>query len=271
MAKLTMAKTLKDAGHQEHMGLGSLVGDIGWRGRWGLAVDSPRAWARGQAGGPGQVEGVGDQVADLIAEGPQKDTEGKPSALPGGMGVMAPGGMGVRWQTPATGLFQVTVLEAKGNVGSRIEAHCIPRADWYIELGAMRIPGNHRLSSKFIWKSELNLTEFCPCINQTWVLVNRVRQHLGAMHTNPDLLGYSVRAHEAGKMAEQLLEQSLMKVEEELKGSSCCHMLEKFNSFSTKQMIWDLLNTDSGYYAAFKETLRGFIFFHEPWWTVGWE
>ncbi|EHB16121.1 L-amino-acid oxidase [Heterocephalus glaber] len=174
---------------------------------------------------------------------------------------------------------QVTVLEAKGNVGGRIETHRVPGADWYIELGAMRIPRNHRLSIEFVRKLGLHLTEFCPCNNQTWVLVNRVRQRFGAVQANPDLLGYVVRAHEAGKTAEQLFEQSLRKVEEELRSSSCRRVLEKYDSFSTKeylikvgnlsrgavQMIGDLLNADSGYYEAFMETLRGFIFFfHEP-------
>lgn len=173
---------------------------------------------------------------------------------------------------------QVTVLEAKGTVGGRIETHRIPGADWYIELGAMRIPWNHRLSREFIRKLGLSLTEFCSFNNQTWVLVNRVRQRSGAVQANPDLLGYAVRAHEAGKTAEQLFEQSLRKVEEELKSSSCRRVLEKYDSFSTKeylikvgnlsrgavQMIGDMLNADSGYYEAFTETLRGFIHFHEP-------
>ncbi|XP_012870979.1 PREDICTED: L-amino-acid oxidase-like [Dipodomys ordii] len=68
-------------------------------------------------------------------------------------------------------------------------------------------------------------------------------------------------------------------VVEELKTSSCSRVLEKYDSFSTKeylikvgnlsrgavQMIGDLLNADSGYYEAFTETLRGIIsFFQEP-------
>lgn len=56
------------------------------------------------------------------------------------------------------------------------------------------------------------LKEFCPCNNQTWVLVNGVRQRSGAVQADPGLLGYSVRADEVGKTAEQLFDASLRKV-----------------------------------------------------------
>lgn len=56
------------------------------------------------------------------------------------------------------------------------------------------------------------LKEFCPCNNQTWVLVNGVRQRSGAVQADPGLLGYEVRADEVGKTAEQLFDKSLRKV-----------------------------------------------------------
>lgn len=56
------------------------------------------------------------------------------------------------------------------------------------------------------------LKEFSPCNNQTWVLVNGIRQRTGAVQADPGLLGYSLRADEMGKTAEQLFDKSLRKV-----------------------------------------------------------
>lgn len=40
--------------------------------------------------------------------------------------------------------FQVTILEKSGWVGGRIRTFRPEGQDWYVELGAMRLPGKHR-------------------------------------------------------------------------------------------------------------------------------
>lgn len=86
------------------------------------------------------------------------------------------------------------------------------------EDGSLPHPGSdvsdslHRLSHGLIRKFGLTLKEFRPYNNQTWVLINGVRQRMGAVQADPSLLGYPVRADEVGKTAEQLFDESLRKV-----------------------------------------------------------
>ncbi|TKC37942.1 hypothetical protein EI555_001439 [Monodon monoceros] len=194
------------------------------------------------------------------------------------------------------------MLATRACVGGRIETDRVPGAQWYVELGAMRIPANHRLSHEFIRKFGLKLKLGAG---------QRGAQRMGEVQAYPRLLGYQVRANEEWKTAEQLLLESLPGsmnipnsrtppsltlprwrqvsrfvriihsglVVEELKSSSCSQVLEKYDSFSTKgyliksgnlsrgavQMTGDLPNADVGYYEAFLETLHAITsLFQEP-------
>uniref|UniRef100_A0A8C5YQG8 Amine oxidase n=1 Tax=Marmota marmota marmota TaxID=9994 RepID=A0A8C5YQG8_MARMA len=156
---------------------------------------------------------------------------------------------------------QVTVLEASGHVGGRIETHRVPGTQLYIELGAMRIPINHRLCHEFIRKLGLTLKEFFPSNNQTWVLINGVRQRMGIVQADPSLLGYSVKADEVGKTGDQLFDEAFRKLP---KHSDLVYLIKVGNlSHGAVQMIGDLLNTDSCYYESFIETLRDMIIFSQ--------
>lgn len=47
-------------------------------------------------------------------------------------------------QPPPQIAFQVTILETSSRVGGRIRTYREEGQDWYVELGAMRLPGKHR-------------------------------------------------------------------------------------------------------------------------------
>nr|XP_058133883.1 LOW QUALITY PROTEIN: L-amino-acid oxidase-like [Dasypus novemcinctus] len=138
---------------------------------------------------------------------------------------------------------QVTVLEASGHVGGRIETHRVPGSQWYVDFGPMRIPSNHKLSREFIRKLGLKLNKFHMHNPRTWVLVNGVRRQVREVEARPHLLDYRLKADEEGKTAQQLLIKSLRKVEEELKqGTTCSQLLAKYDSFSTKNLFLQTFN-----------------------------
>uniref|UniRef100_A0A8C4Y9W8 Amine oxidase n=1 Tax=Gopherus evgoodei TaxID=1825980 RepID=A0A8C4Y9W8_9SAUR len=122
---------------------------------------------------------------------------------------------------------KVLILEASNHLGGRILTH--REQDWYVELGAMRLPGHHRLVREFIKKLKLKLNPFYNSNDKGWYFVNNVRARAGEVERNPDILQYPVLPKERGKSASQLYNQTLDKVT-----TNCSVLKEKYDSFSTK-------------------------------------
>ncbi|XP_028573391.2 L-amino-acid oxidase-like [Podarcis muralis] len=170
---------------------------------------------------------------------------------------------------------QVTVLEASDRVGGRVETYRNEQEGWYADLGPMRLPQVHRIVREYVRKFGLSLTEFVPEDENAWYLIDNIRRRVGEVKRNPSLLNYTVDPSEEGKTAGQLYEESFHRVEEELKRTNCSYVLDKYDTFSTKQylikvaklshgaveMIGDLLNEDAGYYQSFIESMRGEMIF----------
>ncbi|KAM3847473.1 L-amino-acid oxidase-like [Vipera latastei] len=165
---------------------------------------------------------------------------------------------------------KVTVLEASECVGGRVQTYRNYKEDWYANLGPMRLPEKHRIVREYIRKFGLKLNEFVQESENAWYFIKNIRKRVGEVKKDPSLLKYPVKPSEEGKSAGQLYQESLRKVVEELKRTNCSYILNKYDTYSTKEylikegnlsrgavdMIGDLLNEDSGYYVSFIESLK---------------
>ncbi|XP_043853007.1 L-amino-acid oxidase-like [Dromiciops gliroides] len=173
---------------------------------------------------------------------------------------------------------KVTVLEVKNKIGGRVATFRSPEKNWYIELGAMRLPATHRLVRAYVEKLGLKLNTFIQSSNNTWYYINGRRHRTSDVLANPNILGYPVTPEESGKMPGTLFHDAIGKLVEKLKRTNCSHLMSTYDSFSTKaylvkegklsrgavQMIGDIMNEDAGYYKSLLESLRSDIIFSHP-------
>ncbi|NWW85406.1 OXLA oxidase, partial [Rhynochetos jubatus] len=169
----------------------------------------------------------------------------------------------------------VTVLEMSHQVGGRIRTYRPEGQDWYVELGAMRLPSKHRLVREFVKQFDLKLNPFIQSDDKAWYFINGNRTRAEEVNKNPDVLNYTMKPSERGKSANQLYREALDKAFKKFQTTNCKEYLAKHDSFSTKeylikvgnlsrgavQMIGDLLNEDSGFYLSFLASLWAFDVF----------
>lgn len=167
---------------------------------------------------------------------------------------------------------KVTILETSNRVGGRVMTYRPEGQDWYVELGAMRLPSKHRLVREFIKQFGLKLNPFIQTDDNAWYFLNGARVRAGEVDRNPDILNYEVKPSERGKSASKLYREALEKALMKFQATDCKEYLAKYDSFSTKeylikvgnlsrgavQMIGDLLNEDSGFYLSFLASLWDF-------------
>uniref|UniRef100_A0A8C3HNZ0 Amine oxidase n=1 Tax=Chrysemys picta bellii TaxID=8478 RepID=A0A8C3HNZ0_CHRPI len=150
----------------------------------------------------------------------------------------------------------VTVLEASGRVGGRVRTYRDETQDWYVELGAMRLPSTHRQFS-------LTLNKFSETDDNAWYLVNGVRTTAGNVKKNPDILSYTLAPSEKGKSAKELYKEILTDCEKLLDRTTLLPFLpsqeylikEGKLSHGAVQMIGDLMNEDAGFHMSFLNSL----------------
>ncbi|KAK2899549.1 hypothetical protein Q8A73_012678 [Channa argus] len=163
----------------------------------------------------------------------------------------------------------VTIVEASGRVGGRVETYRNEKDGWYAELGAMRIPSSHQIVLWFAKKLNVPLNKFIMDDLNTYYLVNNQRVRTKDLQDNPDILKYNVLETEKGKSANTLLHQALQKVKDEVAANGCRAALKKYDHYSVKEylkeegglsseavrMIGDLLNEQSLMYTALSEMI----------------
>uniref|UniRef100_I3K3F0 L-amino-acid oxidase n=1 Tax=Oreochromis niloticus TaxID=8128 RepID=I3K3F0_ORENI len=165
--------------------------------------------------------------------------------------------------------YKVTILEASGRVGGRVETYRNDKEGWYAELGAMRIPSFHYIVLQFAKDLGVELNNFIMDDDNTFYLVNGIQpQRTSEVKKNPEILKYNLTGNEMHKSADALLQQALEKVKNEVTQHGCA-ALEKFDRYSVKdylkeegglsseaiRMIGDLLNEQGLMYTALTEMI----------------
>ncbi|XP_039677558.1 L-amino-acid oxidase-like isoform X2 [Perca fluviatilis] len=162
---------------------------------------------------------------------------------------------------------KVTILEASGRAGGRVETYRNKEEGWYAELGAMRIPSTHQIVHWFLKTLNVTLNEFIMDDPNTFYLVNGLLKNTSTVHNDPDVLKYNVWQSEKGMSADELLLKALQKVEDEVTAHGCLSALKKYDRYSVKdylvqeghlsseaiRMIGDLLNQQSLMHTALTE------------------
>ncbi|KAK2809552.1 hypothetical protein Q5P01_000508 [Channa striata] len=164
---------------------------------------------------------------------------------------------------------KVTIVEASGRVGGRVETYRNEKEGWYAELGAMRIPSFHKIVLWFAETLGVKLNNFTMDDNHTFYHVNGRREKTSTVQSNPDILQYKVLEREKGISANSLLQRALKKMVCEMETLGCRAALRKYDHYSLKEylkeegglsseavrMIGDLLNERSLMHTALSEAL----------------
>lgn len=165
--------------------------------------------------------------------------------------------------------FKVTIIEASGQIGGRVQTYRNVVEGWYAELGAMRIPSFHKILLKLISKFGLQINDFIEEDINTYYYINGQLKKTYKVKDDPDVLNYTVYERERGKTASELYDLAMKQIKDDIKTYGCKYAMDLYDTFSVKdyllkvanlshgavRMIGDILNENSFFYTSLTETL----------------
>ncbi|MGA2583165.1 MAG: flavin monoamine oxidase family protein [Tepidisphaeraceae bacterium] len=136
----------------------------------------------------------------------------------------------------------VTILEAKGHVGGRVQTIREPFENGlYAEAGAMRIPSAHNLTMAYVKKFGLQLMPFTMGNPKAYLYVNGARHRAGDADAQPDCLGFDLgNSVERGKTAKQLWLDALSPIMNKLKAegnSAWPAIVKQYDHLTTHEFL----------------------------------
>ena len=135
----------------------------------------------------------------------------------------------------------VTILEARGRVGGRVQTLREPfMAGLHAEAGAMRIPSAHNLTMAYVNKFSLAVMPFTMNNPKAWYFFNGRKHRIGETLNDVDCLGFDLSGNESHKTAKQLWYAALKPIMDQLaaRGNDAWpDIIKKYDHLSTHQFL----------------------------------
>jgi monoamine oxidase len=136
---------------------------------------------------------------------------------------------------------EVTLLEARGHVGGRVQTIRSPfEAGLHAEAGAMRIPSAHHLTMGYVKQFGLKLVPFTMNNPKAYYYVGGQKHRVGETLNDCDCLGFDLQPDECHKTAKQHWNDALKPIMDLLaaKGPDAWpEIIKKYDHFSTREFL----------------------------------
>jgi monoamine oxidase len=136
---------------------------------------------------------------------------------------------------------EVTLLEARGHVGGRVQTIRSPfEAGLHAEAGAMRIPSAHRLTMSYVEKFGLKVIPFTMNNPQAFYYVGGQRHRISETLNDCDCLGFELQPDECHKTAKQHWHDALKPMMDLLTAQgpdAWPAIIKQYDHFSTREFL----------------------------------